>query len=169
MVTMTDDRGMGHALGATEFLTKPIDRSQLAKLLERHTQKGTNRRALVVDDQADNRDLLRRALEQQGWQVTEAENGQVALARMTEAPPSLILLDIMMPVMDGFGFVMELRKLERWREIPIVVVTNKDLTDDDRRRLNGGIVGVIERRGLDRESLLTRLREQVTAAGANQH
>jgi CheY-like chemotaxis protein len=169
MVTMTDDRGMGHALGATEFLTKPIDRSQLAKLLERHTQKGINRRALVVDDQADNRDLLRRALEQESWQVTEAENGQVALARMLEAPPSLVLLDIMMPVMDGFGFLMELRKLERWREIPIVVVTNKDLTDDDRRRLNGGIVGVIERRGLDRESLLTRLREQVAAAGARQH
>jgi CheY-like chemotaxis protein len=138
-------------------------------LLERHTRKGLDRRALVVDDRAENRDLLRRALEQQGWQVTEAENGQVALARMLEAPPALILLDIMMPVMDGFEFLMELRKLERLREIPIVVVTNKDLTEDDRQRLNGGIVGVIERKGLDRESLLTRLREQVAAAGARQH
>jgi CheY-like chemotaxis protein len=81
----------------------------------------------------------------------------------TEALPSLILLDLMMPVMDGFEFVMELRKVERWRGIPIVVVTAKDLTDDDRRRLNGDVVGLIQKSGLDRKSLLAQLREQVAA------
>jgi CheY-like chemotaxis protein/anti-sigma regulatory factor (Ser/Thr protein kinase) len=164
MVTMTDDRDMGYALGATEFLTKPIERGQFVQLLERHAPKGTERRALVVDDKAENRDVLRRALEQQSWQVSEAENGRVALDRVAEEPPSLILLDLMMPVMDGFEFVMELRKVERWRGIPIVVVTAKDVTEEDRRRLNGDVVGLIQKGGLDRESLLAQLREQVAVA-----
>ena len=165
MVTMTDDRASGYALGATEFLTKPIERGQLVQLLERHAPKSTDRRALVVDDRAENRDLLRRALEEQSWQVSEAENGRVALDRVSEELTSLILLDIMMPVMDGFEFVIALRKVERWRGIPVVVVTAKDLTDEDRRRLNGGVLGVIERSGLSRESLLSQLREQVAVVG----
>ena len=165
MVTMTDDRGLGCALGATEFLTKPVERGQLAQLLERHAPKSADRRALVVDDRAENRDLLRRSLEEQSWQVSESENGRVALDRVAETLPSLILLDIMMPVMDGFEFLMELRKVERWRGIPVVVVTAKDLTDEDRRRFNGGVVGVIEKSGLSRESLLAQLRKQVAATG----
>ena len=76
---MTDDRELGYALGATEFLTKPVDRGQLVQLLERHAPEGAERRALVVDDEAENREVLRRALENEGWQVSEAENGRVAL------------------------------------------------------------------------------------------
>ncbi len=163
MVTMTDDRAMGFALGATEFLTKPVQRAQLVQLLERYASKDTERRALVVDDKSENRELLRHALEQEGWQVSEAENGQVALEKLAEQPPSLILLDLMMPVMDGFEFVMEMHKLDSPPAIPIVVVTAKDLTEEDRRRLNGGVVGLIEKGGLDRESLLAQLREQVTS------
>jgi CheY-like chemotaxis protein len=160
---MTDDRVMGFALGATEFLTKPVQRAQLVQLLERYASKDTERRALVVDDKSENRELLRHALEQEGWQVSEAENGQVALEKLAEQPPSLILLDLMMPVMDGFEFVMEMHKLDSPPAIPIVVVTAKDLTEEDRRRLNGGVVGLIEKGGLDRESLLAQLRKQVTS------
>jgi CheY-like chemotaxis protein/anti-sigma regulatory factor (Ser/Thr protein kinase) len=168
MVTMTDDRETGYALGATEFLTKPIERGQLVQLLARYAPAGAERHSLVVDDQPANRDILRRALEKEGWQVSEAENGRAALDRVAERPPSLILLDLMMPVMDGFEFVMKLRKVEAWRGIPIVVVTAKDITDDDRRRLNGDVVGLIQKSGLDRESLLAQLREEVAAAGREQ-
>jgi CheY-like chemotaxis protein len=163
MVTMTDDRALGYALGATEFLTKPVQRTQLVQLLERYAPEDTERRALVVDDKLENREVLRRALEQEGWQVSEAENGQVALERLAEQTPSLILLDLMMPVMDGFEFVMEMHKLDSSKSIPIVVVTAKDVTEEDRRRLNGDVVGLIQRGGLDRESLLALLREQVAA------
>ena len=165
MVTMTDDRELGYALGATEFLTKPVERGQLIELLARHTPSAAERHALVVDDRSGNRDTLRRALEKEGWQVSEAENGRVALERLAESRPSLILLDLMMPVMDGFQFVLEMRKVEAWRAVPIVVVTAKDVTDEDRRRLNGDVVGLIQKSGLDRESLLTQLREQVAAVG----
>ena len=97
--------------------------------------------------------------------MSEAENGRVALAKLAEQAPSLILLDLMMPVMDGFEFVMEMRKLEDSWTIPIVVVTAKDITDEDRQRLNGGVVGLIEKGGMDRESLLTQIREQVSRCG----
>jgi CheY-like chemotaxis protein len=166
MVTMTDDRALGYALGATEFLTKPVQRAQLVQLLERYAPEDSERRALVVDDKLENREVLRRALEQEGWQVSEAENGQVALERLAEQSPSLILLDLMMPVMDGFEFVMEMHKLDSSKSIPIVVVTAKDVTEEDRRRLNGDVVGLIQRGGLDRESLLALLREQVAATRA---
>jgi CheY-like chemotaxis protein/anti-sigma regulatory factor (Ser/Thr protein kinase) len=163
MVTMTDERNRGYALGATEFLTKPVERGELMRLLARYRPGGAAGRALVVDDQAQGRDVLRRALEQEGWQVDEASNGRVALDRMAEEPPALVLLDLLMPVMDGFEFVVEMRKVEAWRATPVVVVTAKSLTDDDRRRLEGAVVALIEKSGVDRESLVERIREQVAS------
>jgi signal transduction histidine kinase/DNA-binding response OmpR family regulator len=164
MVTMTDDRKLGYALGATEFLTKPVQREQLVQLLDRYAVGDTERRALVVDDRDENREVLRRALENEGWTVSEAENGRVALERVADQSPSLILLDLMMPVMDGFDFVQEMHKRDAPNVIPIVVVTAKDITDEDRQRLNGGVVGLIQKDGLDQDSLLALLREQVSAA-----
>jgi CheY-like chemotaxis protein len=164
MVTMTDDHGLGYALGATEFLTKPVQRSKLVQLLERYATDNEDRSALVVDDKPENRELLRRALEEEGWQVSEAGNGREALDRLAGQTPSLILLDLMMPVMDGFEFVVEMHKLDPPPSVPIVVVTAKDLNEEDRRRLNGGVAGLIEKSGLDQESLLSQLRDQLAAA-----
>jgi CheY-like chemotaxis protein/anti-sigma regulatory factor (Ser/Thr protein kinase) len=163
MITMTDDRELGYALGATEFLRKPIQRDQLVQLLERYTADGAEKYALVVDDKVENRELLRRALENEGWRVSEAENGRVALEKVSEEMPSLILLDLMMPVMDGFEFVMEMRKNEKMGGTPIVVVTAKDVTEEDRERLNGDVAGLIQRGGLDQEALLEQLREHLAA------
>jgi CheY-like chemotaxis protein len=84
---------------------------------------------------------------------------------VADCAPSLILLDLMMPVMDGFEFVMEMRRRDASRAIPIVVVTAKDVTDEERRRLNGDVVGLIQKGGLDREAMLALLREQVAATG----
>jgi signal transduction histidine kinase/CheY-like chemotaxis protein len=166
MVTMTDDRNLGYALGATEFLTKPVGRDALVALLDRYATGSEQRHALVVDDKAENREVLRRVLESEGWRVSEAENGQLALEEVESEPPSLILLDLMMPVMDGFDFVHEMRRREVASDIPIVVVTAKDVTAEDRRRLSGGVVGLIERGGLDQDSLIELLREQVAASRA---
>jgi CheY-like chemotaxis protein/anti-sigma regulatory factor (Ser/Thr protein kinase) len=164
MATMLDDIELGAALGATDFLTKPIERKQLVRLLQRHAASGAERNVLVVDDTADVRDMLRRSMEHEGWNVSEAENGRVALERMAEATPSLVLLDLMMPVMDGFEFVMEVRANPVWCAIPIVVVTAKDLTDEDRRRLNGNVVGLIEKRGTALDELLVQIRDLVATS-----
>ena len=169
MVTMTDNSELGYSLGATEFLTKPVKRGQLAQLLDRYASRDTDRCALVVDDKAENREVLRRALENEGWQVNEAENGREALEHLSDHSPSIILLDLMMPVMDGFEFVMELRTMKGASAIPIVVVTAKDVTEEDRLRLKGDVVGMIQKGGLDRESLLAQLREQLSAADISAH
>jgi CheY-like chemotaxis protein len=88
----------------------------------------------------------------------------VAIEKLADPAPSLILLDLMMPVMDGFEFVMEMRKLDASSTIPIVVVTAKDVTEEDRLRLNSRVVSLVEKSGLDRESLLAQVRKQVAAS-----
>jgi CheY-like chemotaxis protein len=117
----------------------------------------------VVEDDAASREMLRRALDGDGWSVREAENGRVALACLREEQPALILLDLMMPEMDGFEFIAELRKRQEWRAIPIAVITAKDLTPDDHLRLNGYVEKIIQKAASSREGLLADVRALVAA------
>ena len=93
---------------------------------------------------------MRIALEQAGWQVAEADNGQVALIATHEARPNAILLDLMMPEMDGFEFLDEIRQHEEWHDIPVIVITARDVTAEDRVRLNGRVESVIQKAGRGR-------------------
>ena len=144
LLTITDDKNLGYALGAAEYLTKPVDWERLGVILGRmHSDhEGT---ALVVDDDDSARDIARRALERAGWQVREAENGRTALDELARSAPSLIILDLMMPEMDGFEFVASLHERPDWREIPIIVITSMDVSAADRARLGG--VGRIFQKG----------------------
>ncbi len=161
MVTFVDNKNLGYALGASDYLTKPISRQRLLAVLEkyrRHPQPGP---VLIVEDDPDTRKILRRLLEKEGCQVIAAENGRVALERLAESQPMLILLDLMMPEMDGFQFIDRVRQHENWRTIPIVVVTAKDLTKEDRLRLNGYVLEIIRKNACPREELLAEVSELV--------
>ncbi|HKX02301.1 MAG TPA: GAF domain-containing protein, partial [Methylomirabilota bacterium] len=158
MLTIVDDKNLGYALGAADYLTKPIDRERLVTVLEKHRR---DLPVLVVDDDAGQRQLLRRMLEPEGFTVVEAENGRAALARLQEIRPTAILLDLMMPEMDGFEFVAECRRRESWRAIPIVVVTAKDLSPADRDRLNGHVQKILQKGAAGRDALLAEVRELV--------
>jgi PAS domain S-box-containing protein len=160
MLTITDERSLGFSLGAAEYLTKPIDRAQLSAVLSRYRQS-SGAQVLVVEDDAATRAALRRSLEREGWSVTEAENGRVGLERVTAAPPALVLLDLMMPEMDGFEFLDALRSRQDGDTPPVVVITAKDLTDADRDRLNGGVRGVVQKQSQDIDRLLADVRRQV--------
>ncbi len=161
MTTMLDDRNLGLALGASEYLTKPIDRKRLTAVLARHLppEAGT---VLIVEDDDATRAVARRVIQNAGWRFQEAENGRVALARVEEALPSLILLDLMMPEMDGFTFLESLRARDAWRGIPVAVITAKELTADDHRRLNGGVQQIV-RKGAGNGDFLTEVRALVKA------
>ena len=148
LVTIVDEKNRGYALGATEYMVKPIDRDRLVAVLRR-ISGAMDRRALLVDDDEVMRRGIRVALEQDGWKIVEAENGRVALARLAEAVPDVVVLDLMMPEMDGFEFVDAIRQRAQWRDVPILVVTAKDLTADDRARLTVGVERVLEKRGRD--------------------
>jgi CheY-like chemotaxis protein len=121
---------------------------------------------LIVDDDAVLRQLLRRMLEPEGYVVVEAENGRVALERLHDVSPSVVLLDLMMPEMDGFEFVTEFRRHETWRAVPIVVITSRDLSREDHERLNGYVQKILQKRAHGRDQLLTEVRELVATSVA---
>jgi CheY-like chemotaxis protein len=159
MLTISDDRNKGFALGASEYLTKPLDRGRLASILQKYRGRGLCCSALVAEDDEATRRALREALEKEGWDVAEAENGRAALAAVAARRPDLILLDLLMPEMDGFEFLEELRKGEETQSIPIVVITCKTIAAEDRRRLNGSVERILLKNAVSREDLLRQVRD----------
>jgi signal transduction histidine kinase/CheY-like chemotaxis protein len=134
MVSIAPDRDIGLSLGAVDVLTKPVDRARLAALIHRLVRRGGP--ILVVEDDADTRDMMRHTIEKLGLAVAETANGRRALSWLGEnAPPAVILLDLMMPEMDGFEFLDTIAARAEWREIPVIVVTAKPLTAAERDRL----------------------------------
>jgi adenylate cyclase len=161
MLTIVDEKNKGYALGASDYVTKPIDRERLRALLGRFCDQGAGRRALIVEDDEGTRRWLHRALEREGWEVSEAANGKEALDSLDRAPVKVILLDLMMPEMDGFEFLAERRKNKALAKIPVIVVTAADLSEDDRQRLNGGVLHVLQKSAQTRDQLLGELRDLV--------
>jgi CheY-like chemotaxis protein len=159
MLTMVDDPDRGFALGAADFATKPVDRARLSQLLKKYTCPRPPCPVLLVEDDRSTREVTRAILEKEGWRVTEAENGRVGLECMALERPRLILLDLMMPEMDGFEFVARVHEKIEWRLIPIIVLTAYDLSNEDRQRLNGYVETVIQKAGDSRETLLGQLRD----------
>jgi CheY-like chemotaxis protein len=158
MLTIVDDRGRGFHLGASEYVTKPIDWDRLRGILNKYTHRVGSGPILVVDDDPQNRELIGRVLRKDGWLVVEAENGRVGLERLTEQRPALVLLDLMMPEMDGFEFLDRLHCRPDAVGLPVVVLTAKELTAEDRRRLNGSVEQIISRHGSTEADLLEWLR-----------
>ena len=163
MATILDEERLGFALGASEYLTKPINRARLLATVGQFAARGPDARALLVEDDEPTRAVMRRTLERAGWTVSEAEDGRRGLDRMREQVPTLILLDLMMPEMDGFEFLEALRLEPAWRAVPVIVITAKMLTEADRKRLNGGVEAVVQKGGRAREELLSEIRKLVAA------
>jgi signal transduction histidine kinase/DNA-binding response OmpR family regulator len=145
MVTIVDERKRGLTLGAAGYLTKPIVRQQLAKLLKPFKESGRGSRVLMVQDDADQCAIIRELGQRMGWAVMEVDNGRAALERLNASLPDVILLDLMTREMEGFELIATLRQEPRWRAIPIFVVTTRDLNQHDIRRLEGQIEGIVQR------------------------
>ncbi|GIX49353.1 MAG: hypothetical protein KatS3mg131_3564 [Candidatus Tectimicrobiota bacterium] len=164
MLTMVDEQHLGYALGAAAYLTKPVDQEQLVAVLRRYRCAQPPCRVLVVEDDTALRALLRRTLEKEGWTVHEAGDGRAALAQLARQRPELIVLDLMLPEMDGFAFLEALHQQAAWRAIPVVVVTAKDLMPDDYRRLSGAVERILHKGTTSQEELLRQVRDLVVAA-----
>ena len=160
IVLLVVEEAAGVPLGATDYLTKPVQRDRLVGLLRKHCPEGTAP-VLVVEDDADTREMLQRMLEREGFTVTEAADGRAGLDQVAEQRPSLILLDLLMPQMNGFEFLAELQTRPEWRSIPVVVVTAKDLTAEEHARLSGQVSEVLRKGAYTRERLLSEVRERV--------
>jgi CheY-like chemotaxis protein/two-component sensor histidine kinase len=161
MLTIVDERQRGFALGASAYLTKPVDRARLAAALGPFKTKGAMPHALVVDDDQTTREMMRRLLVGDGWTAESATNGREALERLAAKAPDLILLDLLMPEMDGFEFLAKLRETPAYASIPVIIVTAADISDGERRRLLGGVAHILEKAAYGRDELLAEVRDLV--------
>ncbi|QDG50562.1 response regulator [Persicimonas caeni] len=170
MVTMVAESARGYALGADHYMVKPVDRKRLVDILHSYrTSSDQAGHALLVEDDEPTRNLLRRTLEGDGWAVVEAENGQEGLDRLATIDPDLVLLDLMMPQMDGFEFLHEFRSRDAYCNVPVIVVTAKELTEDEEERLRRGTSEILSKggsRGLGdgQDQLITQIRRHVRRA-----
>ena len=157
MLTIVDDKSQGFALGATDYLAKPVDRELLKATLARFCEPDDGHPILLVEDDEAARETIARSVREIGWDVTQAGNGREALDALSKQKPGLVLLDLMMPVMDGFEFLLEMRAHETWRDLPVIVLTAKDLTEEDRRILSGRVEQIIEKGAQSHDAVLASI------------
>jgi signal transduction histidine kinase/DNA-binding response OmpR family regulator len=156
MISVTPNEGIGFAMGAADYLVKPVQREELLRTVERHLPDRAGRPVLVVDDDEVTRAMLRKFLERNHWSVVEAADGREGLERIDSANPALVLLDLMMPEMDGFSFLEALRA--RQSETPVVVLTAKELTREEEQILAGRAQKVLEKGSYSQEQLFDEIR-----------
>ncbi|ALG66795.1 response regulator [Beggiatoa leptomitoformis] len=157
MISMEDEQPKGIALGATDYLMKPVGRQQLSSILQKyHIGAGTHS-VMIVEDEITTRERMAEMLKQEGWRVYKAENGRVALEQLAYKKPNLILLDLLMPEMDGFEFISYFREKIEWRDIPVVVLTATKLSAEDQANLNGYVETIIKKESYGGDVLLDQI------------
>jgi len=149
IVTVVDEVDIGLALGAVDYFVKPIKREALLERLARYTfttkVKERTVRVLSVDDEQSALDLVDAALRQEGFEVVSTQDGRDAIEVARNDSIDLVICDLLMPKMDGFSVVAELKDDARTRNIPILILTAHELTAADKQRLNGKILGVVQK------------------------
>lgn len=163
MLTIADQKDIGFSLGAVDYFTKPVDRERLTAVIGRYRTAVTSAPILVVEDDAVTREMLQGALKKASWKVVTAANGREALQQVAAQRPALILLDLMMPEMDGFEFLREFRRQPAYEKVPVVVLTAKDLTAEERGKLNGGVSDILQKGAYSKDALLREIRNLVAS------
>ena len=161
MLTLANEPDIGYSLGATDYLTKPVDWGRLSRILEKHEIETSSQSILIVEDDEITREMLKKSLETNEYKVSVAKNGKEGLDRVKRAKPALILLDLMMPEMDGFEFAEELRENKEWLDIPVVVITAKDLNSEDHNRLKGNVEAIMQKGSYTKDELLNEVGHRI--------
>ena len=156
VLSIIDNTELGFSLGAFDYLVKPFEKEAIMAALQRIPGVHA-KRVLVVDDEPDAVDLLTQILQDEGYQVKGTYSGEEALRALDAAPYDIILLDLLMPEMDGFEVIQRVKANPRWRDILIIVVTAKDLTDSDWGILHRSVDRIIQKSGLTREGLMKQV------------
>ncbi|MDM8557371.1 response regulator [Candidatus Parabeggiatoa sp. HSG14] len=163
MISMCVDKQKGNVLGAVDCLDKTIIHSQLPVLLKKHhIGENVDDVVMVVDDDEAQREVISTCLEEKNLQILQAENGQVALAHLEHKKPVLILLDLNMPVMNGFKFLEKLRNHEEWHSIPVVVLTSKQLSAKEQACLNPHVETIFQKEDFQKNELILKIHQLVT-------
>ena len=165
MASILDEQKQGFALGANDYVSKPINRSKLMSAIKRFVKIGSDKQVLIVEDDADSRMFLNRLLRSERLEVVEAVNGKDAfdLLVSTKKLPELILLDLMMPIMNGFEFLSRIREVETLTDIPVLVITAADLSNSDKERLRGSVENVIQKDSVNKERMLEEITNLISS------
>lgn len=161
LMSVIDEQQRGLALGASDYVVKPIERNRLLDSIGRLTALDPSTsevKALIVEDDPDTREILSRILSAERWKIATAHNGLEALDRLADYIPDVILLDLMMPKMDGFQVLGNLRADPRWRHIPVVIVTAKVLSQQEHDFLRQGATHILQKGELDHSILIQHAR-----------
>jgi signal transduction histidine kinase/CheY-like chemotaxis protein len=164
VVSMDDKHGLGFTLGAAKYLSNPIDKQGLEDIIGKFRNGQSGDDILVVEDDDAQREMLCHALQNGGWAVREASNGREALEALHDKVPTLIFLDLLMPQMDGFEFVNNVQQDPAFSGIPVIILTSKDLTREERKRLSGGVGKIIEKGSVGLKALLQEIETLVDDA-----
>ena len=167
VIGMEEEKNKGFVAEATDCIAKPIDRRQLIAILDKyHVGDDSINSVMVVDDEPESREALSVTLEINGWRVFQAENGQVALDHLDDKKPMLVLLDLNMPVMNGFEFLSHLRKNERWSGLPVAVLTARDLNAEEQEFLNSHVETIFKKTEHSSDELVLFVHQLITEASA---
>jgi CheY-like chemotaxis protein len=164
LLSIVDRTDLGLRLGAADYLVKPFDSAALIGAVARVSPHC--RRILVVDDDPSVPDLVRQLFEGQHFTIDWAADGAAGLERLVQARPGLILLDMVMPRMDGLGFLDALGRDPAYKDIPVIMLSADSLSDTERRMLQERVLGLVEKRGLNREALLQEVRRALPVGEA---
>jgi CheY-like chemotaxis protein/anti-sigma regulatory factor (Ser/Thr protein kinase) len=155
IVSMLDERGKGFALGAAEYLIKPVGRKEVLDALALCMSEPADRRRIVaIDDDPVDLDLVEAVLEPEGYSVLRASDGETGIELVQRERPALVILDLLMPGLDGFAVVDRLRRDPATADVPIVVMTSKTMTAEDRERLAGQISALAHKGEFGRTELV---------------
>jgi signal transduction histidine kinase/CheY-like chemotaxis protein len=161
VVTIVEDQRLVFALGASDYLGKPYDRGALITKIHRLLPKLQGKRVLVVDDDSEARSMLTKILKEEQAEVVGASSGDEGMALVAQSPPDLVLLDLMMPGMSGFEMVARLRAQPTSAEIPVMIVSAKELTAEDVLTLNGHIQRFVSKGTIEPEGLTNAVRQML--------
>lgn len=158
ILSIMDNKKLGFSLGAAEYLVKPINKEVLLKKLRKLERIIEAKEVLVVDDKPDQVELISKILKEEGYQITKAYDGEKAIESIKHSKPDLVILDIMMPKVSGFDVIEHLKAGENTKEIPIIVITGKELTREQIDVLNGRVEKIVKKGTLGVEGILEEVR-----------
>ncbi len=157
MSSIIEDRHLAQTLGAIDYLVKPVEKNRLLRVIDKHITRSEQGLIMVVEDDTDSREMLCRLLMQEGWRVQAAANGIQAIELLKVEQPLLILLDLMMPEMDGFEVINKVRKKPDWQNIPIIVITAMDLTTAEHNLLADQVTNIFQKGKYNQQQLITEV------------
>ncbi|GAB4222697.1 MAG: hypothetical protein Tsb005_15400 [Gammaproteobacteria bacterium] len=161
VISVLDEKNKGFALGATDYLVKPVDKDTLINTIQKYHTLENPINIMVIDDDEHARLILRNCLSKIDSHISEASNGQEALELLPKATPDLILLDLIMPVMDGFEFLQKIRNQKQFADLPIIVVTSKELRKDEQAYLEKSVSQVLQKASRSAQTMCQSILETI--------